>query len=212
MDKFLEQFSRIPFHFKVLALLVSLLVIVGGNYSVIILEKQSTIDEYNENILTTTQALTGLKKDAAEKEKTETTITKLKESLLAAEAQLPKKAEIPQLLKDIEYEAEQSGLTFERFTPMGEMRRGDFAHVPVTMNVQGSYHEFALFLERLAQMPRIVNATGLSLTGPKKTEKGISLTGNFLATTYRYLDENERKGGKGTKAKKKGKRGRKRTK
>ncbi|MBL93087.1 MAG: hypothetical protein CMH56_14900 [Myxococcales bacterium] len=211
MDRFLEQFAKIPFQIKVLALAGALTVIVGGNYFVIILEKQRAIEDYTSQIETTESELGSLRKEASDKEKKEKTITSLKKQLAAAEERLPKKAEIPQLLRDIEYEAEQSGLVFEEFTPLKESRVGDFAHVPVTMNVKGSYHEFAMFLDRLAQMPRIVNATSLSLSEPLLEEKKIVMKGSFLATTYRYLDENER----GSKKAKKGKsanRGRKRTK
>ena len=59
-------------------------------------------------------------------------------------------------------------------------------------------------------MPRIVNATGLSLKSPLTTEKKIVMKG-ALATTYRYLDESERSGRKGKKGGS-GVRGRKRTK
>jgi type IV pilus assembly protein PilO len=211
VDKFLEQFAKIPFQFKVLALVGSLTVIVGGNYFVIILEKQRAIEDYTSQIDSTEQELGTLRKEASDKEKKEKTITSLKKQLAAAEERLPKKAEIPQLLRDIEYEAEQSGLTFEEFTPLKESRVGDFAHVPVTMNVKGSYHEFAIFLDRLAKMPRIVNATGLSLKSPLVEDKEIVMQGSFLATTYRYLDENERGSG-GKKKGNKGKRGRKRSK
>ena len=212
MDRFLEQFAKIPFQFKMLALAGTLTVIVGGNYFVIILEKQRGVDDYAGQIETTEQELSSLRKKASDKEEKEKTITNLKQKLAAAEERLPKKAEIPQLLRDIEYEAEQSGLEFEQFTPVGERRVGDFAHVPVTMEVTGSYHEFAIFLDRLAQMPRIVNATNLSLTSPSIKAEKIVMKGTFVATTYRYLDDNERGTAKGKKGKGRGKRGRKRTK
>ena len=154
-----------------LALAGTLTLIVGGNYFVIILEKQRAIEDYSTQIDTTEQELGKLRRQAGDKEKKEKIIAELKKKLAAAEERLPKKAEIPQLLRDIEYEAEQAGLVFQDFTPMKESIVGDFAHVPVTMNVTGSYHEFAIFLDRLAKMPRIVNATGLSLKSPLTTEK-----------------------------------------
>ena len=81
---------------------------------------------------------------------------------------------------------------------MGESIRGDFAHVPVKMDIKGTYHEIAIFLDRLAQMPRIVNATFLDIGKPTTEGKKIMMSTSFLATTYRYLDETERKsrGGK----------------
>jgi type IV pilus assembly protein PilO len=208
MEKFLEQFAKIPFQIKAIALLVILVVIVGGNYFVIIIEKQSSIEELTLNIVNAEKKLKELKKEAADKERFEKEIATLKQKLADAEKQLPKKAEIPQLLRDIEYEAVQTGLIFEKFTPMGESIQGDFAHVPVKMDIRGTYHEVAMFLDRLAKMPRIVNATFLNIGKPINENKKIVMDTTFLATTYRYLDETERKDRGGSK---KGKRrGRKR--
>ena len=81
---------------------------------------------------------------------------------------------------------------------MGESIRGDFAHIPVKMDIKGTYHEIAIFLDRLAQMPRIVNATFLDIGKPTTEEEENNDVDQLLATTYRYLDETERKsrGGK----------------
>tara|TARA_B100000925_G_C21914239_1_gene432942 strand:- start:4 stop:618 length:615 start_codon:yes stop_codon:yes gene_type:complete len=198
MEHFLEQFAKIPFQIKAISLLVILVVIVGGNYFVIVVEKQNSIEDLTQNIQEADTKLKELKKEAEDKERYEKEILKLKKKLAAAEKQLPKKAEIPQLLRDIEYEAVQTGLEFDKFTPMGESIKGDFAHVPVKMDIKGSYHEIAVFLDRLAQMPRIVNATFLDIGTPDTEGKKIVMKTSFLATTYRYLDETERKsrGGK----------------
>ena len=114
MEHFLEQFAKIPFQIKAISLLVILIVIIGGNYFVIVVGKQNSIEELTQNIATADAKLTELKKEAADKERYEKEIQQLKEKLAAAEKQLPKKAEIPQLLRDIEYEAVQTGLIFEK--------------------------------------------------------------------------------------------------
>jgi type IV pilus assembly protein PilO len=204
MEKFLEQFSKIPFQIKAISLLVILVVIVGGNYFVIIIEKQSSIEELTLSIENAEKKLKELKKEAADKERYEKEIQGLQKKLADAEKQLPKKAEIPQLLRDIEYEAVQTGMVFDKFTPMGESIQGDFAHVPVQMDIRGSYHETAIFLDRLAKMPRIVNATFLKIGKPNSKDKKIVMNTRFLATTYRYLDEAERKDRGGSKGKRRG--------
>jgi type IV pilus assembly protein PilO len=57
------------------------------------------------------------------------------------------------------------------------------------MRVNGSYHEIAVFLDRLSKMPRIVNVTDLNMTKPRIENKKIVLDSEYLATTYRFLEQ-----------------------
>ena len=61
----------------------------------------------------------------------------------------------------------------DRFEIQSESQQGDFAQVPVKMSVRGSYHEIAVFFDRLAKMPRIVNVTDLQMTQPTMENKKI---------------------------------------
>src|SRR5439155_13253821 len=93
------------------------------------------------------------------------------------------------------YEAQQSGLRLDRFEIQSESQQGDFAQVPVKMSVRGSYHEIAVFFDRLAKMPRIVNVTDLQMTQPTMENKKIVVGSSYTATTYRFLDKAPEKPG-----------------
>lgn len=109
--------------------------------------------------------------------------------------QLPNEKEIPALLTAISNAGKESGLDFLLFKPNNEVPRGFYAEVPVSIEVTGGYHNLAVFLEKIRNMPRIVNITNLSMGGAKDMDGKIILKSQFLATTFRFLPQ-EAKGEK----------------
>ena len=104
--------------------------------------------------------------------------------------QLPNSAEIPSLLKSVSDIGKESGLEFLRFAPSGEVRKDFYAEIPVSISVNGDYHSFALFSDKVAHYPRIVNLSNIAFTSPKPSGDNLVLvTVNCTATTYRFLDQ-----------------------
>lgn len=192
MEKFLDQFSKIPAAHKGLGLLAAVLLLIMAVYGLWIVDYQTQIEEHDATIAQQEAELLKLQTQAQYRSQYMREVERLRQRLREAEEQLPKAAEVPKLLRDISYEANQSGLRVDRFEIRPEQKRGEFAAVPVQMKVAGSYHEIAVFLDRLAKMSRIVNATNLAMTSPKVENKKIMLTANFDATTYRFLEKDEK--------------------
>jgi type IV pilus assembly protein PilO len=118
--------------------------------------------------------------------------------------QLPNSAEIPSLLKSVSDLGKESGLDFLRFAPSGEIRKDFYAEIPVSISVNGDYHSFALFSDRVARYPRIVNLSNITFSSPKPAGDNLVLvTVNCTATTYRFLDQQAAAPGAGDQGKKK---------
>lgn len=104
--------------------------------------------------------------------------------------QLPNSAEIPSLLKSVSDLGKESGLEFLRFAPSGEAKKDFYAEIPVSISVLGDYHSFALFSDKVAKYPRIVNLSNISFSSPKPSgDNLVLLTINCTATTYRFLEQ-----------------------
>lgn len=104
--------------------------------------------------------------------------------------QLPNSAEIPSLLKSVSDLGKESGLEFLRFAPSGEVKKEFYAEIPVSISVNGDYHSFALFSDKVARYPRIVNLSNITFSSPKPSGDNLVLvTVNCTATTYRFLDQ-----------------------
>lgn len=70
--------------------------------------------------------------------------------------QLPTQNEMPGLLEDISKTGIASGLVFELFAPLPEVLHDFYIELPIKTVMVGNYHQFAIFLSRVAQMSRIV--------------------------------------------------------
>ena len=104
--------------------------------------------------------------------------------------QLPNSAEIPSLLKSVSDLGKESGLEFLRFAPSGEVKKDFYAEIPVSISVNGDYHSFALFSDKVAHYPRIVNLSNITFSSPKPSGDNLVLvTVNCTATTYRFLEQ-----------------------
>jgi type IV pilus assembly protein PilO len=67
-----------------------------------------------------------------------------------------------------------------------------YAEVPVEMQMRGTYHDVALFLDSVKRLDRIVNVANITLTKPKIAGDVVALEASCTATTFRFLDEMER--------------------
>lgn len=102
--------------------------------------------------------------------------------------QLPNRAEMGDLLVDINKAAQGRGLSVELFKPGGEAPRDFYAEVPITLTLTGGYHDIGGFTGDIAKLPRIVTLNDLNLTAGSK--EGL-LVLKTTAKTFRYLDEEE---------------------
>jgi type IV pilus assembly protein PilO len=188
MEKMLEQFAKVPVPQKAGGLAAIVALIALGTYFLSVSDNIDMIAALDSKIQKQEAELTKLQQQAQHRTQFMREVDRLKLRLREAEEQLPKAAEIPKVLKDIDYEATQAGLRVDRFEPQGEQVQGDFAAVPLKMTIRGNYHEIAVFLDRLSKMPRIVNVTDLNMTAPVIENRKLVVGSSYTATTYRFLE------------------------
>jgi type IV pilus assembly protein PilO len=112
--------------------------------------------------------------------------------LRRAEARLPDQREIADLLSSVAGSARGVGLDIVLFRQKPEVAHDFYAEVPVEMQMRGTYHDVALFLDRVKRLDRIVNVSDMQLKKPRVEGERIILEGSCTATTFRFLDEAER--------------------
>jgi len=117
---------------------------------------------------------------------------KMQARLEKALTELPNDKEIPTLLTNIGGLAKESGLEITLFKPQSEVSKGFYAEVPVTLKLQGTYHEMAMFSYQIGQLSRIVNLNKLSFSNPKVDGNRALLTINCNATTFRFLPQDKK--------------------
>jgi type IV pilus assembly protein PilO len=113
----------------------------------------------------------------------------LEQKLAEALTQLPEKRDVEELLAQLNDIGKKSSLDIARVEPLPEAPEGFFARIPIKMQVRGNYHEIAMFLQDVANMRRIVNVNNIKLGSPTVKNEKVLLQAEFLATTFRFLDQ-----------------------
>lgn len=151
-----------------------------------------------ENVLWTTFESKQVK--AANLEEYKAQMIEMEESFGTMLRQLPSKNEVADLLVDITQTGLASGLEFELFKPNKEIPKEFYAELPITVNVNGNYHNIGQFVSGVAALPRIVTIHDIELKVSDKETRRLIMTAT--AKTYRYLDDDEIAAGKPKKKRK----------
>ncbi|MGE0313183.1 MAG: type 4a pilus biogenesis protein PilO [Lautropia sp.] len=104
------------------------------------------------------------------------------------EKQLPSRAEMDALLRDINQSGVGRGAQLQLFKPGSVQVKDYYAELPITVKVVGTYHDLGAFSSDLANLPRIVTLNNISI---KRQPKTNLLEMDATAKTYRYLDRAE---------------------
>jgi type IV pilus assembly protein PilO len=132
-------------------------------------------------------------------------LQQLAASVKQAEARLPDEREIADLLSNVASSARAVGLDLTLFRGKPETYSDFYANVPVEMNMRGTYHELAAFLDRVRQLDRIVNVGDIGIKNTRVIDDTVLVESSCTATTFRFLSEAERKRIQAEKQKKGGK-------
>ncbi|HXX30693.1 MAG TPA: type 4a pilus biogenesis protein PilO [Myxococcaceae bacterium] len=117
----------------------------------------------------------------------------LQQKLDEALSELPEEADVDELLAQLNDVGRKSGLEISTVEPTTEQPAQIYVRIPIRMSVTGNYNEVALFLQEVANMRRIVNVNNLRLSTPQVRAEKVVLTADFIATAFRFLDQNAAK-------------------
>lgn len=102
---------------------------------------------------------------------------------------LPEKEEIPSLLAGISQAGKDAGLDFLLFQPKGEKPQGFYAEIPVDIVISGQYHQVAVFFDKVAHLPRIVNIRDIAMKPGSGQDNTGDLSTTCQAVTYKFIEE-----------------------
>ena len=188
MEKFLDKFAEFPAKYKYIALVVVVALCGGLFYHFIHTPKMETIRAKEKELSDLQIELQKAEAYAARydefKEELRLVDLKLKEAL----KKLPEGREIPDLLDQINESVIESGLIITTFTPAGQIQKeeGFYYEVPVSINVSGGYHNFAMFADVISKMERIVTLRNIVLN---PMQDGTVLNISCSAVTFRQSTE-----------------------
>jgi type IV pilus assembly protein PilO len=187
MDELFERYSDLPSNQRYILGAMVLAALVVGHFTfiydsqkVILGVLQSKMQLKNSERMRQTTI-------AQDRARFESRVGELEQSLRDARLQLPDTADVPQLLTQAGNRASEIGLTLDSFSPGAETKREFYAEIVIAMDVTGTYHEVAMFIDSLARLERIINVTDLSIRNPKASNSRTLIKSKFSIKTYRFL-------------------------
>jgi type IV pilus assembly protein PilO len=193
VNQLLSQILRLPRQQKlgILAGLILFLLILG--YFYVYLPGDDKLAKLAEEV-------ESVKADRDKKRALSANLPKLQKDLQewdsklkAAVAQLPDRKEIPDLLSSLSTKAREAGLEILLFRPRAETFQEFYAEIPVDIVVRGGFFNAVTFFDEVGKLSRLVNMDNIDLKNTKVGSEPVVLDISTLATTYRFLDDAERK-------------------
>ena len=123
-------------------------------------------------------------------------VTELEHRLDALKNVLPEQKDVADTLRRIQGLATQSNLTLLRFTPVAPKQQPLYLEVPYQLIADGSFHNLALFFDRVAKFQRIINVGDISIAAKPRQDANSTITATLTATTF-VLQEAAGRGGRG---------------
>lgn len=169
-------------------LVIALVATIAASYFFDWQGQLESIDAAKKKELSLRDTFINKKKQAVDLDAYRKQLADIEKSFGTLLKQLPSKSEMEALLTDINQAGLGRGLQFELFKPAANENKSEFyAELPITIRVNGSYHDMGAFASDISKLSRIVLLNDVKLA----QGGGGGLTMDAVAKTYRYLDEEE---------------------
>jgi len=153
----------------------------------------------SDDIQNRTKMLTELQATIAKSVQQEKQLAQLKKDAQELQARLdmlktilPQEKETDQIFRSVQQQATTSALRILRVAPRPTIDHEVYTEWPIDMEVTGTFHNVGAFLDKIRQLPRIVNITALRVNvknaeGEQAFTSSIGAT--YVATTFVYKEE-----------------------
>lgn len=186
---FTEKVERIKMSYRIAILAGTIILLAGLFVWFIYIPKSKQIDAAGKEIAKLETKLNQAKVRAKALKKFQEEYAVVDLQFTEALKLLPNTKEIPSLLKAITQLGADSQLEFVLFSPQRERPKDFYMEIPVAIEVSGSYHNVAVFFDKVGNMERIINILNVSMNPVK--ERSTTLTTKCDAVTYRFKGETD---------------------
>ena len=180
---FIEKIEKIKLIYRVLILLGTILVLGGLFIWLVYVPKTDEILKIENHNTQLSHKIAEAKKKTRDIEKFEADVAQVEAQYQEALTLLPKKEEIPTLLRSITELGISSDLKFNSFAPSKGTAQPMYTEIFAAIQITGRYHDVLLFFDKVGKMKRIVNIQNVSMAPSGDT---ADLNVRCRAVTYKF--------------------------
>ena len=100
---------------------------------------------------------------------------------------LPTAKQTDEIIKKVKSLTERGNFRFTTFQPQAFVKKDFYTEWPISVQLDGGYHDLALFFDRLSRFSRIVNIESMKVNASAKP-KLYTVTSAFTMKTFIYGD------------------------
>ncbi|MDE3156150.1 MAG: type 4a pilus biogenesis protein PilO [Acidobacteriota bacterium] len=102
---------------------------------------------------------------------------------------LPEQKDVADLLRRLQAMAVQSHLTINGFKPEPTVTKALHVEWPISLQIDGSFNNLALFFDRISKFPRIIDVSDVTIKAKAKQDADSTITASCKATTFVLLEK-----------------------
>jgi type IV pilus assembly protein PilO len=152
----------------------------------------------NQDITRKTGELKGLQDEIAKGRAAERKLSQFREEVKRLELELAKLLQVlpsarntEDLIKRIETLTRQGDFALKKFTPGEPVQKDFYSEYPIDISLEGTYHNLALFFDRMSRFSRIINVEDMKVNTLESPGKSLAAT--FTAKTFIYTGDESQK-------------------
>jgi type IV pilus assembly protein PilO len=115
----------------------------------------------------------------------------LERRLEALKAVLPEQKDYADILRRVQTLATQSNLSIRGFQPRPVESKQIHEEWPISLELDGTYHNLGMFFDRISKFPRIINVNALKIRAKDQPSTSSTISAECTATTFVLLDANK---------------------
>ncbi len=165
--------------------------IVGGGW-------WGLIDDMNAEVAKQEAELQDLQRQLQEGRAAQANLPRFREEVAALELELekllrilPARRNTPDLIRRIRLLVERGDFELKSFEPGNPADRDFYAEWPIKIELDGNYHNLALFFDRISRFSRIINVGDLEVSALRQEREGHTISASFTAKTFMYKEPEE---------------------
>lgn len=101
---------------------------------------------------------------------------------------LPARRNVQELLRRVRLLVERGDFNLKRIRPGTQQDRDFYSEWPIQISLDGSYHNLALFFDRISRFSRIINIDNLNITAINRRGNSHTISVSFTAKTFIYKE------------------------
>jgi type IV pilus assembly protein PilO len=182
------KLDKLPWYAQVGMFVVLGLVAIGGFYWFYVVPTET-------EMVSREQKLAALRVDIAKGSATANQLNQFRQQVAELEgrleslkAVLPEAKDVADLLRRIQTLATQSNLAIRGFKPAPSVTKQLHAEWPIALQLDGTYHNLAMFFDRVSKFSRIINVSNITIRAKEKPEPNSTITVDCVATTFVLLE------------------------